>query len=681
MRIFERGPGPRRLGTLILFALLLGLGLRFYMYGAGANAIPVTSDEAITVLQAVDIRSGKIPLLMAGQPYMFPVEAYWMAPFVELLPRTTWGMRALILAEGFAFLALLLALLRKCGPLNATWPGVLLALIPSAYLAMNQSAYSLPHNTSAYILVLAGSCLLFSLPSGGRSWYREAGLAFGAGFFALLAFSNSMLALALVAPLALVALCNAFGGKRWWQLAGFTLGGGAGLAPFLLGIWRMPGAHSSIACSNGLREAMERLWEPAVSVTMPGTFGFRPTVFPDDAERLAWGEWGYQSFPYIFTLLLILAIAFALGRVVRSIRSRSFPLLGPFEWAVGVTILNLLLFILSKRAESSSYRYLLPALVVFPVLLAGLYAHGPRVVRRILGALVILLAGYNVVTSVRLAQEWKRPNFARDVISAPDLRPALERLSELGIGHAVASHWAAYRIGFESAGAIVCTQPQNERFPGWPIPYKSEVDAAAKIAYVLTEHIRFLKPSIFDRHLKTMGVEAIREEAGEFVIYHGFRSPAHDRLTRIAPYQVRASAAENPDDASLMMDGKVERYWRSASLQNTSQWVEFTFAEPMQIERAVLHYGAFAHDRARALRFRVLTASGWETVHDHLSVEMDKFAWRAGKPLYGHAQQTFPVERSGVRSLRIEIAEPEPRFCWTLAEVYLYEAQPILMPQ
>ena len=126
--ILKRAGMARGVAAAGVAAGLLALALRFHLYAEGARSIPVTTDEALTVLQAVDIRHGDFPLLLAAQPYMFPLEAYWMAPLVHWLPRTAWGMRALILAEGLAFLGLSLLLLRQMGGRRATWPGGLLAL-------------------------------------------------------------------------------------------------------------------------------------------------------------------------------------------------------------------------------------------------------------------------------------------------------------------------------------------------------------------------------------------------------------------------------------------------------------------------------------------------------------------------------------------------------------------------
>ena len=655
----------------LLAGCLLALALRFHLYAEGARSIPVTTDEALTVLQAVDIRHGDFPLLLAAQPYMFPLEAYWMAPLVHWLPRTAWGMRALILAEGLAFLGLSLLLLRQMGGWRATWPGGLLALFPSVYLAMMQTAYSLPHNTSAYILSLAAAWFVMRLNREPRR--TDFALAVAGGFCAALAFSNAILALALVAPLAVVAAWNSAGQGRWRRLSGHALGGILGLAPYLLAIRTIPGAHGSVTATVGLREAFARLWEPALGHTLPVVFGFRPCLFLDHDQRLEWGAWGDAVFAPVFAALLLGTAGVAVFGLWRRSRDRRLPFLGALEWALGATVLSLLLFALGQRASSGSYRYLAPVAVVFPFLLAGLHGALGRRGRWLTGGLALVLAGYNIAVAVRLPWEWRHSHYAREVVAAPDLKPALAVLREQGIRHAVASHWAAYRIGFESGGEVVCSQPQNERFPGWPIPYKAEVDAATNVAYVLTEEIRFLKPSVFERHLRTMGVEAEAVDAGDFRVYFNFRAPAFERERPVAADRVQAAASENPADARRMLDGDPDTFWRSAAFQKEGIRLEFTFDRPCDLERLALGYGHFGHDHAPAVRISLLRETGWETLHESLALEMDKFAWRNGHPVYDVARQTIPLGVASVRALRVEIAKPDPARCWTIAEATIYE--------
>ena len=55
--------------------------------------------------------------------------------------------------------------------------------------------------------------------------------------------------------------------------------------------------------------------------------------------------------------------------------------------------------------------------------------------------------------------------------------------------HAYASYGPAYRLTWESGERIVASQPWNERFRHYPLPYLDEVRFAKNVAWVLTPAI------------------------------------------------------------------------------------------------------------------------------------------------------------------------------------------------
>ena len=78
--------------TAILPGMVIGLAilLRILLVAASNDNVPVSSDEASIVLQAKEIARGHFPLLFMGQPLLFPVEAYTMAPLVSGCRATPW---------------------------------------------------------------------------------------------------------------------------------------------------------------------------------------------------------------------------------------------------------------------------------------------------------------------------------------------------------------------------------------------------------------------------------------------------------------------------------------------------------------------------------------------------------------------------------------------------------------
>lgn len=663
---------------LLLLLLVIGVVVRFYLYWVGGCHIPVTTDEALTVLQAEEVLQGKWPLLLSAQPYMFPLEAYWMAPMVRWLPRSAHGMRVLVLLEGFVYTWLALLLMNRLVGAHRRWLpyGWMLVLFPSIYLLMNQTAYSQPHNNSAFILALASAWFVTGLESESLATKRNVfGFAFFGGFLGMFAFSNAMLSLALVVPLGIVALWNSIGKSRWIRIPAYALGGAFGLIPYLAGMIRYPGAHQSVTATYDLGKAVTRIWNPGVAYTLPVTFGFTPCYFPDSAERLmGWGNLGRVVLPFGFIVLLFVAVVLSLWRLVMCVLQKKPARLGFLEWSIGVTLLSLILFGMSRRADSGAYRYLAPVVVVFPFLVVMIFRKLQGNWFRFSTSLLIMISVYHFATALRLPQVWRMEGFARDVVSAPDLEPVMGLLEQMGIRHAVASHWAAYRIGFFGNGDVICSQPQNERFPGWPLPYKAEVDSATNVAYVLTEHIRFLKPSIFERHLKTMGVEADMHVAGDFRVYTSFRSPRFDNRRPIVITNIEVSAeAGNHHQLVNMVDKLADTYWRSEQLQSAGMSLIFYLEEPIEQGELQLRYGRYAHDAVPVKRVEVLWNGQWELEHDHHEVTWDKFAWQNHHPVYGVAQERVAISRPA-EAVRLTIVDPRDRMCWTLTDVAVYVA-------
>jgi len=664
---------PRRktaIFILVTACLVLAAGTRLYLYLLGGKYIPATSDEAITALQALDILDGRLPLLMAAQPYLFPMEAYWMAPLVNFIPRTPAGLRVLVALEGLVFTVLSLMIMRKMGTFRDLWPCCLLILFPSTYILMNQTAYSLPGYNSAFILSLLAVWLIFQLNSTYKR--RDGAIAFAGAMCASLAFTNGMFALSFMAPLGVLAFFRARG--NFPRLAGLVIGGLAGLAPYVAAKIMLPGSYNAVTQRHTIAEALARIWNPALSHTLPVTFGWKPCYFPDNAELIYWGVWGYRVFPYVFSIILITGCVLAIYRLWTRFQSSRQFVPGILEWSVATTIMSIIIFVFSQRADSASYRYLAPIAVAFPFLAAGVLLQVRHSFRRILVSLVVLLAMYNLVTAFRITKEWKLEYFGPLAMSAPDVMPAINYLRERGIHHAVASYWAAYRITFRADGDVICSQPLNERFPGWPLPYKDTVDAATNVAYVLTDKISHLKPKYFERHLQTMNVEAQVHTAGHFKVYHDFRAVGYGRKDPLNRSFISVTASETADKSLSLIDLDPTTYWRSDTFQNSNLWVEFSFDAPVEIVRMVIGYGSYAHDQPPAIAIRYFSRGEWMDWNREVHADIDKFAWENGHPVYGRSQQTFLLRTEAVEKIRIQIVNPNPIRDWTIADVRFYEA-------
>jgi hypothetical protein len=660
---------------LLWLGVLLGAGavvLRIIVLAASLEHVPVTADESITVLQAKRVCAGEWPLLVMAQPYQFPVEAYLSAPLVHLVPRNTFGARYLSFLEGFLGLALLFLLARQAGAWRQTWPVLLLIAFPSAYLLTIQFGYSLPHNTPIYLC--AWGALLLTLGAPASPAWRRWPRFLLAGLLCGLAFTNNMVALALIAPILLAAVFQ--GGWRRIPSNVFLLAAGVfiGLIPFYAATQLYPGAHEAVADTRSLAHTLSYLWTPAFTVTLTRALGITPNLFPDAPSFLDFMPWLFPVTPWIVAGILLAATALRAGVLLRQLLRGQAPAFETWDVFIGVAWLNLALFSASARGNSGCIRYLAPAAWSFPFLVGAVYAAAGQWGRRLLGALCVGLAVVNILTAVKLTQAWRAPDFAEAKVDAPDLWPAIEFLRRQGIGHCVASHWQAYRLNYYTDETILCSQPFNERFTEWPLPFKDRVDASTNVAYVLSEFSsQDVNPACFEADLRRMRITAQKSVQGKFSIYYNFTG--EQGLTneiQLAPDQIEAATSHNPADAHQLLIDRAGR-WTTQCLQEKGMWIELKLKEPRWLSRLVLIYDDYFGDRAPVMDISIRDGDAWRLVGENVPEDLDPFEFINGHPVYRRFVQTYrsapPVLTDGVR---LDIVEANPRRSWTLMKIELY---------
>jgi hypothetical protein len=652
--------------------LIAALALRAWVYVQGARHIPVTTDEAITVLQAKRIAEGEAQWLMYAQPYMFPVEAYGMVPFLGL-PRNAWGMRVLTCLEGLAMLAITLAVLRRQGGLRDGAAGYLLALFPSAYLLTNTFGYSQPHNNSAFLLSLLGLLgaqrLLGELPLRTRiGWLLFTGLACGA------AFANAMLALSLVAPILLVALCNGSWKRLPLHAAGLAAGAYVGLLPYLYAKNKFPGAHEGVTGTRSWARAWEVITGHLFTGTLPRTLGIGAPIFPD-RDVFPWNPlWLAANGGRLAALLLVLLLAWRAAVHLKVLAKGQCPRLDLADLGLGVCLACVLSFAKSIRSTHDAYRYLAPVLLVLPFLFAAAQRALPRRLSQSLLGLAIAYGLANTYNMAKVGRMWRHPDFANEIVHAPDLAPALAILRQEGIRHAYAQHWSAYRINFLTDEQILCSQPDNERFRGWPIPYKDHVDLAERVAYVLTERNRFMGPEDFRRHLETMGVAHRELDAGDYRVFLDFQTPKSlQGLEKIPSADLAFAAPDFRDKIQVVLaDGDTKTYAHSLRLQQSGMAIEISWSRPETVSRLHVDHGHFGKDSERGLHLSARVDGAWQRIAENVEADWDKFGFRHGAPRYGGSPRSLSFAPVRADALRLEIARPDPRRAWTLAEIGVY---------
>jgi hypothetical protein len=651
---------------------LLALALRIAFLVDSVRHVPASSDEALSVLQSHQILQGDFPLLVMANPYQFPIESYLFAPFAGVLPVSALGVRLIPFLLSLAAQAGFLFLLFRTAAPRAFWPGLLLMAFPSAYLMLLFSAYFIPQHSSFMLLsVLTMVAGLFA-----RDQPRHALLWSGlAGFLGGLTVSNHLLGLPVLSMVA-IFVCAGSDWKNARRLSPpFLLGLVVGLAPYLLARWLCPGSYQDVTHVLPWSQTLARLWSPAFTRTLPAAFGVNPCLFPDGEHALKLVPRAEYAFSFLW-LAVVVKVSYSRVRrfIGRTIEYR-WPVLEANDVFVGIAWVGLLLFVLNTRSSSHSFRYLLPVVWVFPFLWNDVYAGCSSLWRRILGAVTVLLVILNIVTTLLLARQWGTPEFAAREANIFDLKPVQAFLRERNIDRCYASYWAAYRLTFEAGEQTLCSQPYNERFFNWPLPYKGIVDQATNVAYVLAPRLRFA-PERFERDLAAMDVQYQVRKCGSFRVYTDFRCEAVLHEEPVPSRSLVAIASHSPAQARNLVDGRPMSGWTSGEPQVADMWVELKVSAPESLRRISLFYNGHPHQRPRALTVQVRTAQGWEDVAGEVVSMLDRFQFTNGHPVYGDQVQTLRFEPRLADAVRIRISNPEPHHDWALGEVVLYRSAP-----
>lgn len=662
---------PYVLLAAALLAIGLALALRVALFHASVTRIPAFDDECKIAIQSWQIRAGARPLLILASPYLFPLDAYLMAPLIPFLPRNAFGARIMAFGFGLLTVAFTLLVLRRMGRWRDVWPGALLVLLPSAYLLTLQAGVALPGYPP---LMLCAALVLWlaarQAERPGRAWAP----ALAAGVIAGLACSDTLLALSvLLAGGAMLALHRGWRTARWAAPC-FALGALAGFLPHLVARLLNRQAFEAVSQSVSLAEALRKLWSPALRYTLPSAFGLACPIFPDHRERVGWFAGWETGVSAAWLAVLAAATVLAVADAIPRWRRERWPSLSLGLVAVGISWLDLGLFAFANRAHFHTYRYFAPLVWCFPLVLASVYARARGPFRAALAALAVLWAAADVGAAGALMRRWREPGFA-DYLKCYDLRPTLRYLDERGIDRCYATYADAYRIIFETDGRIICSQPYNERFPAWRVPFKDEyTDPATRVAYVLSDTYRF-PPELFERDLATMGVAFRRETCGRYQVYTDFQADAAVESAAPLPSAgLTAAASHNPARAAAILDG-APAYWRcDGYLQETGMWVSVTWPEPRRVRRLEMDYGDSRQDYPARVRVYTRVGGTWRVALPDTPARPAPFVFRNQHPVYGRTLTGIELPAGdALTGLKVEILEPRPRYAWTLAEVRLYE--------
>ena len=609
---------------------------------------PLDADTAIVGLMARHLGHDAT---LWGQPYGSPLESYLVAPWFAALGQ---GPEALRLSYFFLGLALIPIAYFLAGALHprAALPAAVLMACPTPYLVLLSA---LPPPLYPTTLVLCGALPWLALQIGRRleaAHPPRIALALW-GALAGLALWTHLMSASVVAGAAAFLWIRARGRRAlllWALVPCLALS-----APWWFGIFEGSWATRILSISNRnvgagehLREMLPRLHRP-----IAGLLGAHTPVIADDPERVLWSP-GWAALATIALYAGALAVAAWASR-----ESAAARLL------LACLALVVLAYPVPLRSGPHTIRFLTPAYLP----LVALVTWGPLAVSRSetkaarrVWLLVLALAALHAQASSRLLESWRSLDRAEAPFLLPDLAPVRRILENHNVRRAYASYETAYRLTFETRERIVVSEPWNERFRHYPLPYLDEVRFAKNVAWILVSNPTSDMPSAraFEDALGTIGGSWRRIDTGAATVYTDFVPP-------FSPFVEPLTSAGKAGDGDV---GTFELPDRAAP-------ATFELPSPEALDGLTLIAGTRGPRLPRSMDVEVSSdGKSFEVVacRRRRQERMD-LRWVNGQPQYVPDHDLIAIALGGrmVSAIRISpYASTEP---WGLAEMLLHPTE------
>jgi 4-amino-4-deoxy-L-arabinose transferase-like glycosyltransferase len=623
--------------VLLLLALALGALVRGPFW-IEALRTPVDGDTAIIGLMARHLGRG---VTMWGQPYGSPVEAWVAAPFFAVLGASAATLRAVYFVLGLALIPAAWALGRALDP-RAALPAAFLVACPAPYLLLMAA---LPPPMYPAALLLSAVVLTLAM-RGGERGRPSATLLVGTGIAAGLAVWTHLMTLPAVAAAGAFLAVRTHNRRRLWIAA----------LPLLLvsaPLWmsasgdRQATAPVSLSGRRASFGEHLRATLPALHRPVGGILGTHVPLVADDPDHAVRAP-RLVAAGIIALWLSGLALALA--------GARAHPATWPL---IAVVVATIAVFPLPLRSGPGTIRFLTP--LYLP--LAALVAWGAvaRAGARRAWVLVLALAALHLAAAAPLLRAWRGADRAAAPFLLPDLARVRGVLEARGIRRAYASYGPAYRLTFETGERVIASQPWNERFLHFPLPYLDEVRFARDVAWILFPGIPSDLPDVkaFEDALAAAGGTWQRETAGAATVYTRFEPPF-------------APAVEPLGSAGAAGDGDPETHLDP----EPDEPVRFDLPAPSALAAVTLVAAGHGPALPRSMDLEV-SADG--TTFERVASrrrrgERGDLRWVNGHPQFVIDNDVLPVSLAGRTVRAIRITPVSSTDAWSLSEVLLHPA-------
>ena len=353
-----------------------------------------------------------------------------------------------------------------------------------------------------------------------------------------------------------------------------------------------------------------------------------------------------------------------------------------FSWPDMFVFISYAAMILMSMNQSSSkhdFRYLLPVVWSFPFLIVYCYQLLGSKLNWLLGGFVFLYFSVNIATAMSLIKEWKDAEKIQLHADIADITEMVKWINNAGINNCYASFWHVYRITYETDKKLFCAPVRNERFHGWPVPYKEQVDKKNNVAFVLSNS-RWSKfrTNKFEKLLSDYQVQyqVKKFDQGDFSVFYDFKDPAAygEKLLPNTSYHITTNIDNH--NAKVLVDGELMKMWPVQVNQQKGQVIDIELQQTQLVRKIELFYPtrlALIEEISPPESIRVLGFNDgkWSEIIKRKKVKIEYFRLENSQPVLGYPVHNISFEPRWLNTVRVEIAEPVENKKWGLSEVRL----------
>jgi hypothetical protein len=641
---------------LFLLILLLGVVIRFLFLLTPL----MDSDQAINGLMARHIMRGALPPLYYGQDYCGSIQTYFISTIFFLFGASRFTLDLSIGIESFFFIifiyylanlifdkstALLSALFSTLGPYFLIFHSV---LARSAYIEIP---------ILGVILFIFTYKILSSKP-------KRPELFLGLGLFCGLGiWTHYLIVFYFPAIFLLIFIQDKW---FWWKrtflffLSGLLFGG--------LPLWVHNIFHPLIS--------WRFLWEGGGGgePVLPSLLDFFAHRFPE-LLGVVNNETQLYTIPYLsFMIYLVFG-----GCLLSLFLFRRKSLLNLLKFRMnhnpGLDLLLLFLlsfpFIFAFTGFDSAHisRYLQPLFTVLPILFA-VFTLRLYSVSTFLAFLFVILTlfsnSYGIVSRFPFFHKNQMKEFQEARKNDQDLFKFLKDKNIRGIY--CLDYWTSARLTFDSQEEIIFAQPIHDRYPA----YTHWIDRNPRAAYLFPGDNKD-----FETTLKNIGGNYQKTQALGYSLYHSF-SPPPFQFLELETNNFKVMSKAKSEEGINIFDRDLNTRWSSNKPQEPGLFFQIDLGQVIPNLGRITLISGKPEDAPRGLRLEI-SPDGlrWQTISEVPGLWSDLF-WSGPHPFYrpglGRIDITF-TPRSG-RFIKLTQLGSDPTYFWSVAECFVYQAQP-----